>query len=279
MNNMKKNNLNFKTFKQIFLFSLILPFMFSAVRAENMEDKISENKNEAKEVKEEKTVNEKVSDKVVEISNAVKNVLFKDAENEIKIQNTEINKASTTEKVASTTKEIVENIKKQVKENKVLQTSKTKKTKKVTKNTCDIFLSILDKSENLDDKISSSLIKIDNLQKQVDSEFANRQSILENLKNVIANDVKDKDKEAKDTIQNSLQEAKEFYVDLDDKNNEFITYLENNICDKVKNIDADKKESEIDNLVTKEKIYKKTLSNILKAVVEDLQKDIEKNDK
>jgi hypothetical protein len=261
-NNMQKNNFNFKIFRQIFLFSLILPFMFSVVRAENMEDKIAENKD--------KTVNEKVSEKVVEISNVVKNVLFKDVE---------VEKSSTTEKVASTTREIVENIKKQVKENKNLQNSKTKKTKKVVKNTCDIFLSILDKSEILDEKVNTSLVKIDNLEKQIDLEFKKRESIFENLKNVISLEVSSKDKDARNEMQENLEQAKEFYVDLDDKNKEFIKYIEDNLCDKVKNVDADKKELELDILVNKEKVYKKTLSSILKSIVEELQNDIEKNSK
>jgi hypothetical protein len=279
---MKKNNFNFKIFKQIFLFSLILPFMFSAVRAENMEDKITENKAS------EKTVTEKAVDKVSDISSTVKN-LFKKDEAEIKLElatgtnkdfdNSTTTSATDTLKIASTTKEILENIKKEVKENKLTKVVKSKKTKKVVRNSCDIFLSILDKSENLDDKINSSLIKIDNLQKQIDQEFQNRASILDNLKNVLSNDVSDKDEDAQSTLQSNLNDAKEFYVDLDDRNKEFITYLENNLCDKVKNTEANDKEDKIDLLVNKEKLYKKTLSVLLKSVVENLQNEIVKSDK
>ena len=164
-----------------------------------MEDKITENKIT------EKTVAQKVTETVKDI--------FK---TEIKVE-----KATETKEIATSTKEILENIKKQVKENKATSTKSTtkianKKTKKITKNSCDIFLEIVDKSYDLDDKINSSILKIDNLEKEVEKEFSKRESILENLKNILTSDIEDKEVNAQNEIYKNLNEAKEFYVDLDD---------------------------------------------------------------
>ncbi len=264
-----------KNFKKILLFSVILPFMFSVVRAENMEDKTAENT----------TASDKVVQTVSNISSVVKSLFQTSATPTLDMIATNtsaeiiIPTAIDTDKVASTTKEIADNIKKQVKENKGNQSLKIKKLKKITRNSCDIFLSTLDKSEVLDDKINNSLVKIDDLQKKVNSEFTKRESILANLKNVLKSEVSDKDKDAADIIQKNLEDAKEFYVDLDDKNKNILDFLQNNLCDKVKNTDASEKETVVDLLISKEKIYKKTLASILKDVVVNLQNEIVKTDK
>jgi hypothetical protein len=267
---LKIENKFMKNTAKIFLFSLsislISPFMFSVVRAENMEDKITENK----------TVVEKVTETVKD--------LFKTEDGKESKVDIKTDKATETKEVAASTKDILENIKKQVKENKSTTTKTTakvttKKTKKIIKNSCDIFLEIVDKSYSLDDKINSSILKIDNLEKEVEKEFSKRETILESLKNVLSSDMEDKELDAQNEIYKNLTEAKEFYVDLDDKNQEIISYIKDNLCDKIKNTEASDKNEKIDELVTKEKLYRKTLTAILKEVVLGLKNEVEKVEK
>lgn len=137
------------------------------------------------------------------------------------------------------------------------------------KNTCEHFDNTTQNLLNLEQSSSDTKQKIENVEETIDSESALRDTILSSVKTFFG--LQKKDKVIFREMRKDIQDAKLYYLDLDNKLTEIEKYLDENYCDDIKPDLAKAKDEESEDLVEDEGTFRKQFAASLKEKMKILQ--------
>ncbi len=142
------------------------------------------------------------------------------------------------------------------------------------KTSCEVFDDITDKVLDLESSSGEMKLKIDKIEDIINQEYLLREEIFGNTKDLIL--LKTKEKIIFKTMKKQIDDARNYYTDIDTSLASTSLFIDSNICDDedLPTDEAIKMRGDIDTLKTEETIYKKALVTSLKNKVKTLQDNV-----
>lgn len=140
------------------------------------------------------------------------------------------------------------------------------------RNTCEHFDATLVNTLNLELASSDAKQKIEKVEETIEDESFYRDTILGNIKNFLG--LQKKDKVIFREMKKEIVDAKNYYSDIDEKVASTSSYLEDNVCENLKLVDAEKLDIDTQNLVDDESTFRKQFVSSLKDKIKILQESV-----
>ncbi len=144
-----------------------------------------------------------------------------------------------------------------------------KQENKVSENSCESFDYITEKLLSLETSSASAKEKIENVEETINKEESVRDSIFYSVKNLFS--LQKKDKVIFREMRKDLNEAKNYYDDLDDKINETGNILSDTNCEEISSEKIININNETEDLVQDEATFRKQFVASLKEKMKILQ--------
>ncbi len=141
--------------------------------------------------------------------------------------------------------------------------------KDILKNSCEYYDTTADNLLALETASANAKEKIDNVEETISREESVRDSIFYSVKNLIG--LQKTDKVIFREMRKDLDDAKDYYQNLDEKITDTNNFLDSNNCEKVKLPEAKKVDNDTSDLVQDEITFRKQFAASLKEKLKILQ--------
>lgn len=140
------------------------------------------------------------------------------------------------------------------------------------KNICEIYDDVLQSTMDLENSSTETKQKIEKFSDSVDQEAIKREAIIDGIKD--STTLKAKEKIIFKEIRKQIDDARDYYSQVDDRVNESYVYLDANDCSSLKKEEVLKRDDDISDLKTEEATYRKQLVGGLKDKMKILQEGV-----